>query len=112
MVGSQDTMNLREVHLTRSKLAERKEDLEAFLTKINNQESLLGYYQYLVGNVYLELGHYKKALYQYSLAITQRSEVAIWYFARGFVYYRLGDHYRAIEDFNQAIEINPDYAEA
>lgn len=34
------------------------------------------------------------------------------YFRRGFAYSYLGDYQRAIQDYNQAIQINPGYARA
>lgn len=47
------------------------------------------------------------------LAYSQKTgDDAEAYFYKGYAKYNLGDHYGAIQDYNKAIEINPDVAEA
>ena len=64
------------------------------------------------GNVYTELGEYKRAIEDYDKAIELNPNLAQPYFNRGNAYAKLGEYERAIEDYNKAIKLNPDDAEA
>jgi tetratricopeptide (TPR) repeat protein len=58
-----------------------------------------------------EKGETQKAIYHYNKVI-RITNYAPAYYNMGIIYYRLGQHQRAIENFSEAIRIKPDYFNA
>jgi tetratricopeptide (TPR) repeat protein len=62
------------------------------------------------GEVLRRMGDYKSALADLSQAIEWSTEPSAWMFAvRGKIYAQLADHATALENFNLAIELDPQY---
>ena len=64
------------------------------------------------GIAYSDLGNYRQAIDDCSMAIEIYPGFAEAYFNRGNAYVALGKHRQAIEDYGRAIEIKPGYADA
>ena len=58
------------------------------------------------GKFHINIGDYEDAIKSLTKAI-ERIETDLAYFTRGFAYARLNQHERAIEDFDNAVRINP-----
>jgi tetratricopeptide (TPR) repeat protein len=68
---------------------------------------------HLRGYVYDELGHYDQAINDYTRAIELGVDSPYWtYSNRGLSYAQSGDIPRALTDLNEAIKINPEFADA
>jgi len=72
--------------------------------------SLAAHFFYL-GYALYEQKNFENSIKAYSISL-ELNEHALAYNNRGVAYAKLGEHNRAIEDFNKAIKLNPDDAEA
>lgn len=61
----------------------------------------------LVGDLYRYLGNHERAVEEYGKAISQNALAVNSYRGRGVSYYRLGQLNNALEDFQQAVKLNP-----
>jgi tetratricopeptide (TPR) repeat protein len=63
-----------------------------------------------IGSIYRDKHDYKRAMEAYTKSINARSSVDA-YFERGQTYESLGEHQKAVEDYNRAIREMPDAPE-
>ncbi|WP_043997703.1 tetratricopeptide repeat protein, partial [Microcystis aeruginosa] len=93
---------------------EARENYEQALTVINQAISLVPNNPNSYNEKYAVLSELKR--YDEGLAaITQAINLApraVWYYNRGILYYNQQKYDLALSDYNKAIEINPNYAEA
>ena len=66
---------------------------------------------FFLGNALYEQKKFEDSIKKYSISL-ELNEDAGAYNNRGNAYVRLGEHERAIKDYDKAIELNPDYAKA
>lgn len=59
----------------------------------------------------LQLERYDEALAQYALAIAAQPDLAVNYANRGILHDRMGEYERAIEDYEKALELDPELDE-
>ncbi len=59
------------------------------------------------GNLYLQMGNYKRAISDYNKAIEENPEFALVYINRGYAYQEMGFYELSIADYSKAIELNP-----
>ena len=57
-------------------------------------------------------GHYPQAIEELTAAIEAQPDLALAYNARGFTHYLMHDTAHALADFDQALRLNPTYANA
>jgi tetratricopeptide (TPR) repeat protein len=72
------------------------------------------YYAYgLQGNIYYDLGEYKKSIVAYTKAMNvDKTKEHFYYLERGLSYKELGDHNSALEDFTNALEVGSNWRDA
>ena len=64
------------------------------------------------GRLYLNIGHFQRAINDYDKAIRLNPRHAVAHYLRGQAYGQMGQERQAIEDFNEAIQLNPRLVDA
>ena len=64
------------------------------------------------GRDLLNQGKYREALAELSAAVNENPDFALALNARGFTYYMLKEHTKALADLDEAIRLNPKYLNA
>ena len=67
---------------------------------------------YSRGRLYLNIGHFQRAINDYDRAIRLDPWHAVAHYLRGEAYGQMGQEQQVIEDFNEAIQLNPRLVDA
>jgi tetratricopeptide (TPR) repeat protein len=93
------------------KLQEAIEEFKQVVTlAIKDEPKILAYYN--MGNAYVDLGQYDKAIESYQQAIKLKSNLSKPHNNLGLAYAAAGRLADAVAEFKQAVQLRPEYAEA
>lgn len=100
------------VNAKANKIEKTFEDLTDWATKdielLSDSEKAIRYFT--VGNTYIELMEFQKAVSNFDKAIQFDPDYVLAYYNRGITYRDLKDYQKAIADFDKVIQLDPDYA--